>query len=225
MTLQVAYPYDRRSLEPRPLRAREIVRFLACPRRGAGGDRAAGRPDRDVRGAGAVRARSCDAFERTHFSLVGHCEGGKIPEAVFRPHHGWHAATRFETHRRSSFTCGISGRARELVAPQSRASSMDAVVRRAISKVVMTDNGGLRIEMHDKIAALNKLARALGMYTEKRDFKPNTHPVTAVTIYEGRPAPWPAPDEPALASRQVTRSAVPTHPRSTGRIRSMLAEP
>jgi hypothetical protein len=104
-------------------------------------------------------------------------------------------------------------------------ASMDAVVRRAISKVVMTDNGGLRIEMHDKIAALNKLARALGMYTEKRDFKPNTHPVTAVTIYEGRPAPWPAPDEPALASRQVTRSAVPTHPRSTGRIRSMLAEP
>ena len=69
MTLQVAYPYDRRSLEPRPLRAREIVRFLACPRRGAGGDRAAGRPDREVRGAGAVRARSCDAFERTHFSL------------------------------------------------------------------------------------------------------------------------------------------------------------
>ena len=117
MTLQVAYPYDRRSLEPRPLRAREIVRFLACPRRGAGGDRAAGRPDREVRGAGAVRARSCDAFERTHFSLVGHCEGGKIPEAVFRPHHGWHAATRFKTRRRSSFTCGISGRARELVAP------------------------------------------------------------------------------------------------------------
>jgi hypothetical protein len=35
-----------------------------------------------------------DAFERTHFSLVGHCEGWKIPEVVFRSHHGRHATTR-----------------------------------------------------------------------------------------------------------------------------------
>jgi hypothetical protein len=30
-----------------------------------------------------------DAFERTHFSLVGHCEGWKIPEAIFSACRGY----------------------------------------------------------------------------------------------------------------------------------------
>jgi hypothetical protein len=29
----------------------------------------------------------------------------------------------------------------------------------------MTDKGGLRVEIHDKVGAIDKLARALGMYT------------------------------------------------------------
>jgi phage terminase small subunit len=74
-------------------------------------------------------------------------------------------------------------------------TAMDPAVRRAISKVVTTENGGLRIEMHDKIAALDKLARALGMYTERRDLDPKSVPFAAVTIYEGRPATWLAPGE------------------------------
>jgi len=31
----------------------------------------------------------------------------------------------------------------------------------------MTDKGGLRVEIHDKVGAIDKLARALGMYTDK----------------------------------------------------------
>jgi Terminase small subunit len=73
-------------------------------------------------------------------------------------------------------------------------ATMDPRVRRAISKLVMTDNGGLRIEMPDKLAALDKLARALGMYTE-RDLDHKSVPFAAVTIYEGRPATWLAPGE------------------------------
>ena len=66
-------------------------------------------------------------------------------------------------------------------------NKIDPRVRRAIAKLVMTDNGGLRVEMHDKIAALDKLARALGMYQDKLDVTRKCQPVPAVTIYEGRP--------------------------------------
>jgi hypothetical protein len=59
----------------------------------------------------------------------------------------------------------------------------------------MTDNGGLRVEMHDKLAALDKLSRALGMYTDNLDVAGNCPQLMAVTIYEGRPASWPAPGE------------------------------
>jgi hypothetical protein len=54
--------------------------------------------------------------------------------------------------------------------------------------------------MHDKIAAIDKLARALGMYTKKLDLNTKALPV-AVTIYEGRPTTGPAPGEVAAEAR------------------------
>jgi hypothetical protein len=83
-------------------------------------------------------------------------------------------------------------RARVLVIDKSK---IDPRVRRAIAKLVMTDNGGLRVEMHDKLAALDKLARALGMYSETSQVAKDAPPLTAVTIYSGRPDNLAAPGE------------------------------
>jgi hypothetical protein len=78
-------------------------------------------------------------------------------------------------------------------------SKIDPRVRRAIAKLVMTDNGGLRVEMHDKIAALDKLARVLGMYQDKLDVTGKHQPVVPVIIYEGRPTTRRRPAEAARA--------------------------
>ena len=51
--------------------------------------------------------------------------------------------------------------------------------------------------MHDKLAALDKLARALGMYQAIEDAGNNTRSMVAVTIYEGRPASRPPRGEPS----------------------------
>jgi hypothetical protein len=72
-------------------------------------------------------------------------------------------------------------------------TTIDPKVRRLISEVTQTDKGSIKVKMHDKLSALDKLARALGMYTEGRDSKPSAEPMVAVTIYEGRPTAWSAP--------------------------------
>ena len=71
-------------------------------------------------------------------------------------------------------------------------NKIDPRVRRAIVKLVMPDNGGFRLEMHDKLTALDKLARALGMYSETSRVAKDGPPLTAVTIYSGRPDNLPA---------------------------------
>jgi hypothetical protein len=74
---------------------------------------------------------------------------------------------------------------------KSRVTVVDSVeieddTRAAVAEVSQGANGALHIKMHDKIAAIDKLARALGMYTKKLDVNTKALPVP-VTIYEGRP--------------------------------------
>lgn len=76
---------------------------------------------------------------------------------------------------------------------------LDPAVRRAASKISQDRWGNVRVELHDKVAALDKLARALGMYQDGAhvDNSSTTQTnVSATIIYEGRadrPAPRPAP--------------------------------
>jgi phage terminase small subunit len=75
------------------------------------------------------------------------------------------------------------------VLPSTR---IDPKVRRLISEVTQTDKGSIKIKMHDKLSALDKLARALGMYSETSRVAKDGAPLTAVTIYSGRPDNLPA---------------------------------
>jgi phage terminase small subunit len=67
-------------------------------------------------------------------------------------------------------------------------------LRRVIAEISQTDKGTMRIKLHDKLAALDKLARALGMYTEANLNVEQTdgQKLVATTIYAGRPADRPA---------------------------------
>jgi hypothetical protein len=69
--------------------------------------------------------------------------------------------------------------------------------RRAVAKVSQDRYGNVRVEMHDKLAALDKLARALGMYQEPAHVEDRSKTdMRATIIYEGRadrPAPRQAP--------------------------------
>ena len=56
-------------------------------------------------------------------------------------------------------------------------ATMDPSISRTISQVSQTDRGSLRIKMHDKLAALDKLARALGMYQPIEDAGNNTRSI------------------------------------------------
>ena len=60
-------------------------------------------------------------------------------------------------------------------------------LRRLISEVSQTDKGTLRIKLHDKLAALDKLARALGMYHDDTDTKTTTPPLVARTVFKMPP--------------------------------------
>ena len=74
----------------------------------------------------------------------------------------------------------------------SPSATMRPELRRVIAEVSQTDKGSIKIKLCDKLAALDKLARALGMYTDNLDVAGKCPQLTAVTIYEGRPASWPA---------------------------------
>jgi hypothetical protein len=76
-------------------------------------------------------------------------------------------------------------------------ATIDTSISRAIASVSQTAKGSLKVKLHDKIAALDKLARALGMYQPIEDAGNNTRSMVAVTIYEGRPASRPPRGEPA----------------------------
>lgn len=63
-------------------------------------------------------------------------------------------------------------------------ASIDSYAVRAIADVNQTNIGSLKIKLHDKLAALDKLARALGMYQRIEDAESKTQRFAAVTIYE-----------------------------------------
>jgi phage terminase small subunit len=71
-------------------------------------------------------------------------------------------------------------------------ATIDPSISRAIASVSQTAKGSLKVKLHDKIAALDKLARALGMYSETSRAAKDGPPLTAVTIYSGRPDNLPA---------------------------------
>jgi len=77
-------------------------------------------------------------------------------------------------------------------------ATMDTSVSRVISEVSQTAKGSVKVKMHDKLAALDKLARALGMYQPIEDAGNNARSMVAVNIYEGRPASRARRDEPAF---------------------------
>ena len=71
-------------------------------------------------------------------------------------------------------------------------ATIDPSISRAIASVSQTAKGSLKVKLHDKLAALDKLARALGMYSETSRVAKDGPPLTAVTIYSGRPDNLPA---------------------------------
>ena len=85
---------------------------------------------------------------------------------------------------------------------------MDPAVRRAISKVVQRGGGGLRVVMHDKLAALDKLARALGMYQDDTDPKSPAQPLVATVITKVRPRSHPPTPKLVGASRTETTESL-----------------
>jgi phage terminase small subunit len=76
--------------------------------------------------------------------------------------------------------------------------------RRVVAKVAQDRYGNVRMEMHDKLGALNSLARALGMFqdTTAHVEQPNPANLRATIIYEGRPGSTPG----QLASPPVRRA-------------------
>jgi phage terminase small subunit len=58
--------------------------------------------------------------------------------------------------------------------------------RGAVAEVSQGANGALHVKMHDKVAALDKLARVLGMYRIKVDVS-HTRPARVVFAYYGAP--------------------------------------
>jgi phage terminase small subunit len=64
--------------------------------------------------------------------------------------------------------------------------------RRAVAKVAQDRYGNVRMELHDKLGALNSLARALGMFQDTTVHEQHGQPnVSATIIYEGRPGSTP----------------------------------
>jgi phage terminase small subunit len=75
--------------------------------------------------------------------------------------------------------------------------------RRAIAKISQDRYGNVRLEMHDKLGALNSLARALGMFLDNAQVEqPSPANLSPTIIYEGRPGSTPG----QLASPPVRRA-------------------
>jgi phage terminase small subunit len=147
---------------------------------------------------GITRTRLLDELGAIAFSDIG--------EVVDWTNTLEHAGTDLGVHR------GPNGGRQEIM--HSRVmirdkSQIDELARRAISKVVMTDKGALRIEMHDKIAALKVLGQALGMFKEQLDVtSAGAAVLPAVIHYYGRPEPQRKGSEPA-GRPSVSRAVKP----------------
>jgi phage terminase small subunit len=66
-------------------------------------------------------------------------------------------------------------------------ANIDPSIRRVIAEVSQTDRNSLKVKLYDKIAALDKLARALGMYQKIDDVGSKDANMVATIIYEGSP--------------------------------------
>jgi hypothetical protein len=64
---------------------------------------------------------------------------------------------------------------------------MESDVAAAVASIAQGARGELKITMHDKPAAIDKLARALGMYHDKVDLTSKGQPLTATLIIGGHP--------------------------------------
>jgi len=74
-------------------------------------------------------------------------------------------------------------------------STIQARAARAIAEVAQTDKGSVKLKMHDKLEALDKLARALGMYQPIEDATSNPQNLVATNVYVNRPASTPTHGE------------------------------
>jgi phage terminase small subunit len=66
-------------------------------------------------------------------------------------------------------------------------ATMDPAVRAAVASISQGAGGQLRVKMHDKIAAIDKLARVLGMYRDKSDVTSDSTQIVPVLVYTGAP--------------------------------------
>jgi hypothetical protein len=93
---------------------------------------------------------------------------------------------------------------RVMLAPSHK---LTAAQCRAVAQVSQDRYGNVRIKMHDKIAALDKLARALGMYQEPVHVEDHSKTdLRATIIYEGRadrPTRRPPPPKPVGGPRDT----------------------
>ena len=66
-------------------------------------------------------------------------------------------------------------------------AKIDPAARAAVASISQGVGGELRIKMHDKIPAIDKLARVLGMYRDKIDVTSETKQIVPVLVYNGAP--------------------------------------
>ena len=72
-------------------------------------------------------------------------------------------------------------------------SSINPATAGAVAEVYQSATGSVRVKMHDKPAALEKLARALGMFKDRVDITNDGKPVAPVLIISSYPEPESAP--------------------------------
>ena len=66
-------------------------------------------------------------------------------------------------------------------------AKIDPAARAAVASISQGVGGEMRIKMHDKIPAIDKLARVLGMYRDKTNVTSDTQQIVPVLVYTGAP--------------------------------------
>jgi hypothetical protein len=66
-------------------------------------------------------------------------------------------------------------------------AKIDPTARAAVASISQGVGGELRIKMHDKIPAIDKLARVVGMYRDESNDTSDTKQIVPVLVYTGAP--------------------------------------
>lgn len=66
-------------------------------------------------------------------------------------------------------------------------ATMDPMVAATVAEISQGEKGQLKVKMHDKVAAIDKLARAMGLYQDKIDVTSGGEPIVPVLNYTGAP--------------------------------------